>query len=931
MNTSFLSRLFCLRLPLWATGIARIVDGLGVVLLALGAAPQALAQADNFGPDKTTRQQTSSNFMHFVLVMKSHFDIGYSALARDVEHEYRTTMIDRALETMEQNARVAGPGEQFVWTIPGWPMQTILWDGQTPTRRRRIEEALQRGNLVMHALPYTIETGSADVETLARCFIYSSRVARQYGLPLPNDAKMTDVAGHDWIIPTLLRHAGVKFFHLGANPTNVQVKKPRLFWWEGPDGSRVLTLFSNGYDSGLLPPADWPHRTWLAMVMGGDNEGPPTAAAVRGWISTIRSKFPEARITVGRMEDFADSLLAEKPELPVVRGNVSDSWIHGLASSPGAMKALANARPKLFALESLRTLELAWGLQFQSVAPLVAGGYDQSLRWSEHTWGLANQHFVPGWYGAEFDRQYAAGLPPHYEHMVASWKEHDRFALSVEESVVPALAEELHTLAEGVAVPGLRIVVYNPLPWPRDGVVDFAFPFMGSMAGQTAVRSVDDGAVLPLETWGADSHRNGRFVARHVPSLGYRTYTLAKAERGPSTLVGQPEKATIENRWYRIQFDAARGCVSSLVEKASGREWVDRAAPHGFGSYLYQQFSRRNADDYLRSYILAPYQGSHGRITGKSTYLPENAPHREFSPTNTTLEITRTGFSMTATLVPALRDGMPIHTAGMAVTIYEDSPAVDLRVNVVHHPATENPEAGWVCLPLAVQDPQVRLRTPGAITDPARDMIEGGNFAFFWTQGGAAVVDAKGAGVGLCSPDAPALSVGQPGIFRFQGQWDQPPSRLYVHLFNNVWNTNFRSFWSGDFSARVRLWPIADFTPERDLVTPSEETLSPLLAGLSNDRGGTLSTVGSSLELSRRGVRVTAWGANPDGEGTLLRLWEMAGVSGDCIVTLPPPWKFQSAQPVDLRGRPVGAPWLLRDRKFSVPVAAFAPVSLLLR
>ena len=368
------------------------------VLAPLSVAP-LFAQADNYGPDKTVRTKDATNQMHFVLVMKSHFDIGYSALARDVEHEYRTTMIDRALETMEQNAKVAGPGEQFVWTIPGWPMQTILWDGQNPARKQRIEEALKRGNLVIHALPYTIETGSADIETLARCFIYSSRIARKYGLPLPNDAKMTDVPGHDWIIPTLLHHAGVKFFHLGANPTNIQIKQPRIFWWEGPDGSRVLTMFSNGYDSGLLPPADWPHRTWLAMVMGGDNEGPPSAASVRGWIATIKEKFPNAKITVGRMEDFADSLLAEKPELPVVRGSVSDSWIHGLASSPNAMKTLANVRPQLFALESLRTLGIAWGIQFQHLPETIAAGYDSSLRWSEHTWGLANQHFVPGLHG----------------------------------------------------------------------------------------------------------------------------------------------------------------------------------------------------------------------------------------------------------------------------------------------------------------------------------------------------------------------------------------------------------------------------------------------------------------------------------------------------------------------------------------------------
>jgi hypothetical protein len=902
------------------------------LLLALAPIPAALllAQADNYGPDATARARDSAAPLHFVLVMKSHFDIGYSALARDVEHEYRTTMIDRALETMEQNAKVAGPGEQFVWTIPGWPMQTILWEGQNPSRRKRIEDALKRGNLVIHALPYTLQTGSADVETLARCFIYSSRIARQYGLPLPNDGKMTDVPGHDWILPTLLHHAGVKFFHLGANPTNIQVKQPRLFWWEGPDGSRVLTMFSTGYDSGLLPPADWPHRTWLAMVMGGDNEGPPSAAAVRGWIATIKKKFPNAKITVGRMEDFANSVLAEKPNLPVVRGNVSDSWIHGLASSPKAMKTVANARPKLFALEALRTLEQAWGLQFQPLAGLIAAGYDRSLRWSEHTWGLANQHFVPGLHGEAFDQACAAGLAPNYEHMVASWEEHDSFAFGIEQQVAPTLEAELHTLAENVNAAGLRIVVFNPLPWRRDGVVDFAFPFMGSMAGRTAVKAVDDGAVQALQTWGAHSHRNGRFVARGVPPLGYKTYTVTSAQPEETSLAGDAKSATLENRWLKVRLDPARGCLASIVETATGRELVDTNSPHGFGHYLYQQFDRGECFAYLNSYLHRQYHGSHGPITAKSAYVPDSAKHLEVSPANTRLEIERSGLSITATLVPTLRAGETPHTAGLAVTLYDALPVLDLRVNVINHPATENPEAGWLCLPLAVRDPQFRLRTPGAITDPAKDMIEGGNFAFFWTQGGLSVCDAAGRGVGLCSPDAPALSLGEPGIYKFKGRWPNPKAWVYVHLFNNKWNTNFRSFWSGQFSARVRLWPIASYHAEKDLVTPSEETLAPMRTGLCNYRAGHLPPLAEGLTLSRKGIAVTAFGPNPDGEGTLLRLWELAGAGGDCTVTLPASLKVKAVQPVDLRGRPAGQSVPVNAGVFVAPVRAFAPASFLL-
>jgi alpha-mannosidase len=257
-------------------------------------------------------------------------------------------------------------------------------------------------------------------------------------------------------------------------------------------------------------------------------------------------------------------------------------------------------------------------------------------------------------------------------------------------------------------------------------------------------------------------------------------------------------------------------------------------------------------------------------------------------------------------------------------------PVLDLKVNISNHPATENPEAGWICLPLAIKEPQFRLRTPGAISDPAKDFIAGGNFAFFWTQGGVSVCDPSGHGVGVCSPDAPAVSLGEPGIYQFKAQWPSPQSSVYVHLFNNKWNTNFRSFWSGDFSVRVRLWLINRFDAERDLVTPSEEMLAPLLTGLGNYKAGTLPLEAKGLGLSRQGVVVTAFGPNPDGEGTLLRLWELAGIRGDCTVTLPETMNIKSVQPVDLRGRPLGDPVSVKAQAFTFTLGGFVPATFLI-
>ncbi len=173
-----------------------------------------------------------------IVVFKTHFDLGYTDSAKNVVEKYRTTMIDKALDVCDSTKELP-PEHRFVWTLSGWPMTQILWPGQTAERRARIEAAIRDGRLVWHALPGTTHTESLDLEDFTRGMIFSSRLSRQFGQPLPRDAKMTDVPSHSWAVPTILKHAGVDFLHLGCNSGSSSPELPRLFWWEGPDGSRL--------------------------------------------------------------------------------------------------------------------------------------------------------------------------------------------------------------------------------------------------------------------------------------------------------------------------------------------------------------------------------------------------------------------------------------------------------------------------------------------------------------------------------------------------------------------------------------------------------------------------------------------------------------------------------------------------------------------
>ncbi|MBI5396359.1 MAG: hypothetical protein HZA91_13770, partial [Verrucomicrobia bacterium] len=120
------------------------------------------------------------------------------------------------------------------------------------------------------------------------------------------------------------------------------------------------------------------------------------------------------------------------------------------------------------------------------------------------------------------------------------------------------------------------------------------------------------------------------------------------------------------------------------------------------------------------------------------------------------------------------------------------------------------------------------------------------------------------------------------------------------------------------------------FEPQAGLITPSLEARSPLLAAVADGPSGKLPPTQRGLELSRKGVQVTAFGANPDGDGTVLRLWELAGKSGSCHVSLPAGFDVRSVQPVNLRGEPAGAPIVVKNGAFSINLRAFAPASFVI-
>ena len=153
-------------------------------------------------------------------------------------------------------------------------------------------------------------------------------------------------------------------------------------------------------------------------------------------------------------------------------------------------------------------------------------------------------------------------------------------------------------------------------------------------------------------------------------------------------------------------------------------------------------------------------------------------------------------------------------------------------------------------------------------------------------------------------------------------------------LYNNQWNTNFRYWYPGTWSSRVRIWAI-DGKEERSsedlqFTQCALEARNPLLVADGMAEDIELPKKQTGLEVSRPGVLVTAF-APSDEEGTLLRLWEQAGMTGNLVVRLPKNLEVSQAVPVNLRGEKIGSPITIKNNHLEFELGAYAPASFILK
>lgn len=358
-----------------------------------------------------------------ILVFKTHFDIGFTDLAQRVVRQYAGPMLRDVIETCRATEGL-GP-LRYVWTMPAWPLWYIS-EHCEPELRPEMERFIEKGQIVWHGLPFTSHTDFCAPEEYVQGLQYARRLSERYGKPCTVTGKMTDVPGHGLMLPDLLDQAGIRFLHLGCNEFATPPMVPPLFFWQGPGGGRVLTMYSKGgYGTGLLPTEDWPFPVWMALMHTHDNCGPQSAEIILQMAEKARAAYPEAEIVCGSMDDFYQELAkCDLSGLPIVDKDLADTWIHGVGSYPAEISQMRENRERARRLHRAHFTRWLQGEDPPSDSgPLWERYYEAVGLFAEHTWGAD----VKTWLGP--DRVYkkqdflAARNTESCRFMERSWQE----------------------------------------------------------------------------------------------------------------------------------------------------------------------------------------------------------------------------------------------------------------------------------------------------------------------------------------------------------------------------------------------------------------------------------------------------------------------------------------------------------------------------
>ena len=801
------------------------------------------------------------------VVPHTHVDIGYT--------DYQGKVAEQQAQTLIEAARLIKEHPEFRFATDGsWNLKQLMETRSQPDRNQVL--SLIRDNKIgLPADYFNLLTGYASLETLYRSLYYTKSLSREYHLPF-DYATTTDVPSYTAAYPSVLASAGVHYWAVGANQDRAPVlqhehwneKSP--FWWEGPDGNKVLFWYSWGYSQIghfftptpnndliraslpiVLAPYDKPEYKPDAVLMYGaqfENTAlhPQLATFVDGW----NQAYAYPRLQYATFADFFRYIETHYgSSLATYKGDMGPYWEDGIGADAYYAAIDRQNQSDALSAETLSSMAHLLNPDYHPPRAELQHAWNNILLFAEHTWGAGNSVSQP-------DTEQAAG----------QLAVKDNFATQAHFELNDVRQRAIAELAGNISVPVSTVIVFNSQNWKRDALVQT------DLEKNQRLVDLSTNQDVPVELmWQKENFFHVRFLARDLPAAGYKCFAI---ESAPGTAPQSGEVSTnpiVENQFYRITVDPQSGAVQSIFDKQLDTELVANGSPYKFGQYVY--------------------------VTGGGNFTRMVHPYPAYPAVQLAVHPASDGKYLGTTKTPwgykiSLRSS-DVNTpgVGLEILLFNDQKKIEFDYTVDKTYTTAK-EGVYFAFPAAVEQPHFAYGIQQGWLDPAHDLMKGASLEWFTVQKWMAVHDA-GLSVGIIPIDAPLASFGDINRGLWPGEFHPQSSTLFSYAMNNYWHTNYRAGQGGTFTFRYVVTSAESFDPAalsrlgwQSMEAPAtgqiashekvEGSEAPLPAG------GT-----SFLQIDNPNVALVTWKLAEDGKGTILRLEEIAGKAEDVNISFP--------------------------------------------
>ena len=804
----------------------------------------------------TVRLTPRRKFTVYV-VPHNHLDIGFTDYQPKIE-ELQNRNFDRLLEEMRTD-----PSLRF--SVDGvWPVEQFLRT-RKPAAQKEFLDRVRAGRISIPAQYANLMLGGAGLETMVRSLYAGKALNRTVGQNA-DYANITDVPAYPWAYASVLHAAGVKYLAAGANddrgpqPLYGRWQTHSPFWWQGPDGEKVLMAYTRQYSQLWfvcgLPPREAGCREGLPalfqtyeepgylpdklLMFGSQLENTDLVPGEGKFVQDWNAKYAWPRLQLATFRDYFQAIEREfGDKLETVRGDFGPYWEDGIGTDARFAAGYRETESRAAAVETLASV--AAQLQPQFAAPLdrLHKLWQDLVLYAEHTY--------TSWGG--YSR-------PHSEQSVRQIETKRFYVTDARQQAYWISQESMSRLLDRIGVEPPALVVFNSLGHARDALVEVDLE-SGMELLEAAGKPV---AAEPVHMGG--DYRRVRFLAEHVPALGYRVYRLKSSTAGaPAAEQGRDLKTanTVENDFYRVTVDPGRGGVTSIFDKQMHREIVDAKSPYLLNQYLY-------------------VSGGDGT---RLVYMRDHLPNAE-------LRITPAGGGAVATVhatpwgqtIGYTLAGLNAREISTEIRLYNAEKKIEF-VNRVQKEPVNQKEAVYFAFPFAAPDPQFEYEGQAGTVNPAHDALAGANREWF-TVGHWARVSGGGLSAAIIPVDGPLATFGDINRGRWPEKFEPRSAAIFAYALNNYWHTNFPRVQSGEFTFRYVLTSGAELSPAA-LSRLGREVLTPLETGqlMASDKVGARGSLPPSaagfLSVEGEDVEVETFKPAEDGRGYVLRLLETSG------------------------------------------------------